>query len=72
MFMTSWTALVIHLTKSNRFLDEALPAVMQAVRASRLDAPLAEEELQKLRTRKIENCQDIRIPKSQPMERTTF
>ena len=70
--MTSWTALVIHWTKSNRFLDEALPAVMQAVRASRLDAPLAEEELQKLRTRKIENCQDIRIPKSQPMERTTF
>ena len=67
MFMTNWTALVIHLTKS-----EALPAVMQAVRASRLDAPLAEEELQKLRTRKIENCQDIRIPKSQPMERTTF
>ena len=63
---------VIHLTKSKRFLDEALPAVMQAVRASRLDAPLAEEELQKLRTRKIENCQDIRIPKSQPMERTTF
>ena len=43
---------VIHLTKSKRFLDEALPAVMQAVRASRLDAPLAEEELQKFRRRK--------------------
>ena len=63
---------VIHLTKSKRFLDEALPAVMHAVRASRPDAPLAEEELQKLRGRKIENCQDIRTPKNQPMESTTF
>ena len=43
---------VIHLTKSKRFLDEALPAVMQAMRTSRPDAPLAEEELQKLRRRK--------------------
>ena len=43
---------VIHLTKSKRFLDEAMPAVMQAVRTSRPDAPLAEEELQKLRRRK--------------------
>ena len=43
---------VIHLTKSKRFLDEAMPAVMQAVRRSRPDAPLAEEELQKLRRRK--------------------
>ena len=50
---------VIHLTKSKRFLDEAMPAVMQAVRTSRPDAPLAEEELQKLRQRTIENCQDI-------------
>ena len=50
---------VIHLTKSKRFLDEAMPAVMQAVRRSRPDAPLAEEELQKLRQRKVENCQDI-------------
>ena len=49
---------VIHLTKGKRFLDEAMPAVMQAVRTSRLDAPLAEEELQKLRRRKIENCQE--------------
>ena len=49
---------VIHLTKSKRFLDEAMPAVMQAVRTSRPDAPLAEEELQKLRRRKIENCQE--------------
>ena len=37
---------VIHLTKSNRFLDEALPAAMQATRTGRPDAPLAEEELQ--------------------------
>ena len=46
---------VIHLTKSKRFLDEAMPAVMQAVRTSRPDAPLAEEELQKLRRINIEN-----------------
>ena len=63
---------VIHLTKSKRFLDEAMPVVMQAVRTSRLDAPLAEEELQKLRRRKIENCQDIWTPKHQPMESTAF
>ena len=63
---------VIHLTKSKRFLDEATPAVMQAVRTSRPDAPLAEEELQKLRRRKIENCQDIWTPKHQPMESTAF
>ena len=63
---------VIHLTKSKRFLDEALPAVTQAIRASRPDAPLAESELEKLRGRKIENCQDVRAPKTQPMERTTF
>ena len=43
---------VIHLTKSKRFLDEAMPALMQAMRTSRLDAPLAEEELEKLRGRK--------------------
>merc|ERR1712018_1128542 len=49
---------VIHLTKSKRFLGEAMPAVMQAVRTRRPDAPLAEEELQKLRRRKIENCQE--------------
>ena len=63
---------VIHLTKSKRFLDEAMPAVMQAVRTSRPDAPLAEEELQKLRRRKIENCKDIWTPKHDPMESTAF
>ena len=63
---------VIHLTKSKRFLDEALPAVMQAVRTSHPDAPLAEAELQKLRRRKIENCQDTRTPEHQPMESTDF
>ena len=63
---------VIHLTKSKRFLDEAMPAVMQAVRTSRPDAPLAEEELQKLCGRKIEICQDIWAPNHQPMEITAF
>ena len=54
---------VIHLTKSKRFLDEALPAVMEAVRGSRPDAPLAEEELEKLRGRKIENClEELQTP----------
>ena len=53
----------IHLTKSKRFLDEASPAVMQAVRTSRPDALLPEEEPQQLRRRKIENCQGIRTPK---------
>ena len=48
---------VIQLTKSKRFLDEAMSAVMQAVRRSRPNSPLAEEDLQKLRERKIENCQ---------------
>ena len=48
---------VIHLTKSKRFLDEAMPALMQALSTSRPDATLAEEERQKLRRRKIENCQ---------------
>ena len=63
---------VIHLTKSKRFLYEAMPAVMQAVRTSRPDAPLVEEELQKLRRRKTETCQDIWAPKHQPMESTAF
>ena len=63
---------VIHLAKSKRFLDEAMPAVMQAVRTSRPDAPLSEEELQKPRRIKIENCQDIWTPKHQPMESTAF
>lgn len=48
---------VIHLTKSKRSLDEAMPALMQALRTSRPGAPLAEAELQKLRRIKIENCQ---------------
>ena len=59
---------VIHLTKSKRFLDEAMPAVMQALRRSRPDAPVAEEELLKLRQRKIENCKDIWTSKHQPMK----
>ena len=63
---------VIHLTKSKRFLDEAMPAVMQAVRTSRPDAPIPDEELERLRQRKIENCRDIWAPKHQLMESTTF
>ena len=63
---------VIHLTKSKRFLDEAMPVVMQAIRTSRPDAPLAEAELEKLRGRKIERCQDIWTPKYQPMESRAF
>merc|ERR1711884_831184 len=58
----------IHLTKSKRFLDETMPAAMQAVRTNHPDAPLAEEELQQLRRRNIENCQDIWTPKHQPVE----
>ena len=50
----------------------AMHVVMQAVRTSRPDAPLAEEELEKLRGRKIENCQDIWTRKHQPMESTAF
>ena len=63
---------VIHLTKSKRFLDEAMPVVMQAIRTSRPDAPLAEAELEKLRGRKIERCQDIWTPKYHPMESRAF
>ena len=63
---------VIHLTKSKRFVDKAMPAVMQAVRTSRPNAPLAEAELEKLRGRKIESCQDIWTPKYQPMESRAF
>lgn len=50
---------VIHLTKSKRCLDEAMPALMQALRTRRPDAPLAVEELQKLRRINIENCKQV-------------
>ena len=50
---------VIHLTKSKRFLDEAMPAVMQAMRTSRPDAPIPDRELERLRQRRIEICQDL-------------
>ena len=63
---------VIHLTKSKRFLDEAMPAVMQAVRTSRPDAPIPDGELERLRQRRIESCQDIWTPKHQLMESTAF
>ena len=58
---------VIHLTKSKRFLDVALPAVMEAVRGSRPDAPLANEELEKLRGRKTESCQELHRSENQAM-----
>ena len=61
---------VIHLTKSKRFLDDAMPALMQAVRRSRPHAHLLENELQKLRGRKIEKCKDIWTPKNQLVEST--
>ena len=63
---------VIHLTKSKRFLDEEMPVLMQALRTSCVDAPLAEKELEKLRKRTIENCQDSWTSKHQPMESTAF
>ena len=47
---------VIHLKKSKRFLDEKMSSLMEALRMSRPDAPLPEEELAKLRSRKIEKC----------------
>ncbi len=37
---------VIHLKKSKRFLDEALPILMEAIRASRPDAALPHAELE--------------------------
>ena len=47
---------VINLKKSKRFLDESMPALMQAIRASRPEDPLSDAELEKLRGRKIEVC----------------
>ena len=47
---------VIHLRQSKRFLDEAMAPLMLAIRASRPHAPLPEAELEKLRSRKLENC----------------
>ncbi len=49
---------VIHLKTSKRFQDEAMPSLMEAMRASRADKPLSEDELDKLRSRKIEKCRD--------------
>ena len=63
---------VIHLKKSKRFLDEEMPVLMQALRTSCVDAPLAEKEVEKLRKRTIENCQDSWTSKHQPMESTAF
>ncbi len=47
---------VIHLTKSKRFLDEAMSSLMEAIRASRPDAALPDAELAKLHSRTIEKC----------------
>ena len=47
---------VIHLKKSKRFLDEAMPSLMQAIRSSRPGAVISEAELDKLRSRRIETC----------------
>ena len=47
---------VIHLKKSKRFLDAHLPEITTAMRTCMPAAPLSENHLAQLRTRKIENC----------------
>ena len=47
---------VIHLKKSKRFLDVHLPEITTAMRTYTPAAPLSEDHLRQLRTRKIENC----------------
>ena len=47
---------VIHLKKSKRFLDVHLPEITTAMRTCTPAAPLSEDHLRRLRTRKIENC----------------
>ena len=47
---------LIHLKKLKRFLDVHLPEITTAVRTCTPAAPLSEDHLQQLRTRKIENC----------------
>ena len=47
---------VIHLKKSKRFLDAHLPEITTAMRTCTPAAPLSENHLAQLRTRKIENC----------------
>ena len=47
---------VIHLKKSKRFLDAHLPEITTAMRTCTPAAPLSEDHLAQLRTRKIENC----------------
>ncbi len=47
---------VIHLRKTKRFLDDDMPALMQAIRASLEEDPISEQFLDKLRGRKTENC----------------
>ena len=47
---------VIHLKKSKRFLDVHLPEITTAMRTCTPAAPLSEDHLRQLRTRKIGNC----------------
>ena len=47
---------VIHLKKSKRFLDAHLPEITAAMRRCTPTAPLSEDHLAQLRSRKIENC----------------
>ena len=47
---------VIHLKESKRFLDVHLPGITTAMRTCTPAAPLSEDQLRQLRTRKIENC----------------
>ena len=47
---------VIRLKKTKRFLDADLPNITAGMRVSSASAPLPEDCLAKLRSRKIENC----------------
>ena len=54
---------VIHLTKSRRFLDEAMSQLMENIRLSRPETHLPEAELRKLRGRKVEKrAAELRTP----------
>ena len=47
---------VIQLKKTNRFTDTDLPQITAGMRAARPDKPMPEELLDKLSSRRVENC----------------
>ncbi len=47
---------VVHLKKTNRFQDQDLPAVTAGMRSSRPAAPMSDDLMQKLKSRRIEVC----------------